>query len=168
MSTRTTETAQRRVPLSRERVLQTAFRLADQGGLESVSMRKLGQELGVEGMAMYYYFANRDQIIDGIVDLVFAEIDLPAGDGDWKAAMRRRLSGLPVVPATAMCPIASPRDSASLTNRSTCACRKRLAPNWRMGNSVKSLSARARFLAAAGALVHSDECGGLIFSLISA
>jgi AcrR family transcriptional regulator len=94
MSKNTTEAGQRRVPLSRERVLQTAFRLADQGGLESLSMRKLGQELGVEGMAMYYYFANRDQIIDGIVDLVFAEIDLPAGDGDWKAAMRRRAISL--------------------------------------------------------------------------
>jgi AcrR family transcriptional regulator len=94
MSTQATEAAQNRVPLSRERVLQTAFRLADQGGLESVSMRKLGQELGVEGMAMYYYFANRDQIVDGIVDLVFAEIDLPSSDGDWKAAMRRRAISL--------------------------------------------------------------------------
>src|SRR5271157_529553 len=90
MSTQTTEAAQRRVPLTRDLVLQTAFRLADQGGLESLSMRKLGQELGVEAMAMYYYFANREQIIDGIVDLVFAEIDLPSSDGYWKAAMRRR------------------------------------------------------------------------------
>ena len=90
----TTDPAERRAPLSRERVLQTAFRLADQGGLESLTMRKLGQELGVEAMAMYYYFANRDQIVDGIVDLVFAEIDLPASDGDWKAAMRRRAISL--------------------------------------------------------------------------
>ena len=57
-------------------------------------MRRLGQELGVEAMAMYYYFANRDLIVDGIVDLVFAEIDLPASDGDWKAAMRRRAISL--------------------------------------------------------------------------
>jgi AcrR family transcriptional regulator len=90
MSTRTTVTAERRDPLSRERVLQTAIGLADQGGLESLTMRRLGQELGVEAMAMYYYFANRDQIVDGIVDLVFAEIDLPSSDGDWRAAMRRR------------------------------------------------------------------------------
>lgn len=94
MSAQTTEAAQRRAPLSRERVLQTAFRLADQGGLESLTMRKLGQELGVEAMAMYYYFANRDQIVDGIVDLVFTEIDLPSSDGDWKAAMRRRAISL--------------------------------------------------------------------------
>jgi AcrR family transcriptional regulator len=57
-------------------------------------MRKLGQELGVEGMAIYYYFANRDQIVDGIVDLVFTEIHLPASDGDWKTAMRRRAISL--------------------------------------------------------------------------
>jgi AcrR family transcriptional regulator len=94
MSTRTTEDTQRRDPLSRERVLETALRLADQGGLASLTMRRLGQELGVEAMAMYYYFANRDLIVDGIVDLVFAEIDLPASDGDWKAAMRRRAISL--------------------------------------------------------------------------
>jgi AcrR family transcriptional regulator len=90
MATKAEEAAQHRAPLSRERVLETAFQLADRGGLESLSMRKLGQELGVEAMAMYYYFANRDQIVDGIVDLVFAEIDLPSSDGDWRAAMRRR------------------------------------------------------------------------------
>ncbi len=93
MTTETTETtkvAQRRVPLSRERVLHTAIQLADQGGIESLSMRKLGQELGVEAMAMYYHFANKDDIIDGIVDLVFSEIDLPAAGADWRAAMRQR------------------------------------------------------------------------------
>ena len=94
MAKQSTEPAERRAPLSRERVLQTAFRLADEGGLESLTMRKLGRELGVEAMALYYYFANRDQIVDGMVDLVFAEIDLPAGDGDWKAAMRRRAISL--------------------------------------------------------------------------
>jgi AcrR family transcriptional regulator len=75
-------------------VLQTAFQLADEGGLASLTMRRLGQELGVEAMAMYYYFGNRDEIVDGIVDLVFAEIELPATDGDWKAAMRRRAISL--------------------------------------------------------------------------
>ena len=94
MSTPMTEPAPRRAPLSRELVLQTALRLADQGGLVSLTMRRLGQELGVEAMAMYYYFANRDLIVDGIVDLVFAEIDLPSDDGDWKAAMRRRAISL--------------------------------------------------------------------------
>jgi len=94
VSNEATEVARGRAPLSRERVLQTAFRLADEGGLSSLTMRRLGQELGVEAMAMYYYFASRDQIVDGIVDLVFAEIELPSDDGDWKAAMRRRAISL--------------------------------------------------------------------------
>ncbi len=94
MSTQTGQAREHRAALSRELVLQTAFRLADRGGLELLTMRKLGQELGVEGMALYYYFANRDQIVDGIIDLVFAEIDLPSSDGDWKAAMRRRAISL--------------------------------------------------------------------------
>jgi AcrR family transcriptional regulator len=79
-----------REPLTRERVLHAAFKLADQGGLESMSMRKLGQELGVEAMAVYYHIANKEQVLDGIVDLVFGEIDLPAVGADWKSAMRRR------------------------------------------------------------------------------
>jgi AcrR family transcriptional regulator len=94
MTTRTTKPAQRRIPLSRQRVLETAIRLADHGGLGSLSMRKLGQELGVEAMALYYYFANKDEVLDGIVDLVFSEIELPAGGRDWKAAMRQRAISL--------------------------------------------------------------------------
>src|SRR6478735_12463370 len=79
-----------RVPLTPELILQTALRIADQGGLESLSMRKLGQELGVEAMAIYYHFANKDQLLDGIVDLVWAEIDVPAAGDEWRTAMRRR------------------------------------------------------------------------------
>ena len=94
MTTQTTSQARSRVPLTRERVLQTAITLADQTGLESLSMRKLGQELGVEAMALYYHFANKEEIVDGIVDLVFGEINVPAADGDWKAAMRQRAISL--------------------------------------------------------------------------
>jgi AcrR family transcriptional regulator len=92
--TRTTKRAERRAPLSRERVLDAAIKLADRGGLESLTMRRLGQELGVEGMALYYHFANKDEVIDGMVDLVFSEIDLPAAGADWKTAMRRRAQSL--------------------------------------------------------------------------
>jgi AcrR family transcriptional regulator len=92
--TATTKRPQRRTPLSRELVLETAVKLADRGGLESLSMRKLGQELGVEAMALYYHFANKDEVIDGMVDLVFSEIDLPIGGADWKTAMRRRAFSL--------------------------------------------------------------------------
>jgi AcrR family transcriptional regulator len=80
----------RRVPLTRERVLQTAIQLADQGGIASLSMRRLGQELGVEAMAFYHHFASKDEVLDGIVDLVFGEIEIPAAGVDWKTAMRNR------------------------------------------------------------------------------
>jgi AcrR family transcriptional regulator len=80
--------------LSRERVLDAALRIADLGGLESLSMRRLGQELGVEAMAIYYYFANKDEVIDGIVDLVFAEVALPAAGPEWRTEMRRRALSL--------------------------------------------------------------------------
>jgi AcrR family transcriptional regulator len=76
--------------LTRERVLQTAVNRADQGGIESLSMRKLGQELEVEAMALYYHFANKDDLVNGMVDLVFGEIDLPVIGADWKTAMRQR------------------------------------------------------------------------------
>ena len=93
MTTRTTAPAQR-APLSRDLVLDTALRLADQGGLESLSMRKLGHELGVEAMALYYHFANKDEIVDGMVDRVFAEVELPTATPDWRTAMRRRAISL--------------------------------------------------------------------------
>jgi AcrR family transcriptional regulator len=89
-TTKSAKPAQRRLPLTRERVLAAALKLADQGGLEGLSMRKLGQALGVEAMALYYHFANKERVLDGIVDLVFGEIDLPTTDEDWKVAMRRR------------------------------------------------------------------------------
>ena len=90
MSTRTIQPEQRRAPLTKESVLQAALKLADQGGLEALSMRKLGQALGVEAMALYYHFANKERVLDGIVDLVFGEIELPQAGADWKSAMRRR------------------------------------------------------------------------------
>ena len=85
-----TRRARPRVALTRKRILESALRIADQGGLESLSMRKLGQELGVEAMAVYYHFANKDEVIDGIVDLVYTEIDLPVAGDAWRVAMRRR------------------------------------------------------------------------------
>ena len=90
MTSRTSTSTTARVPLSRERVLAVALDLADQGGLESLTMRKLGQELGVEAMALYYHFAKRDEIVDGIVDLVFGEVHLPAASGAWRLEMRQR------------------------------------------------------------------------------
>jgi AcrR family transcriptional regulator len=79
-----------RVPLTRERVVRAAIALADQGGLTALSMRKLAQELGVEAMSLYNHVANKEDLLDGMVDLVFAEIGLPSTGVDWKAAMRQR------------------------------------------------------------------------------
>jgi AcrR family transcriptional regulator len=90
MATKTDATAKPRAPLSRERVLRTAILLADKRGIESLTMRKLGDELQVEAMSLYNHVANKDDIIDGIVDLVFSEIALPSDRADWKAAMRKR------------------------------------------------------------------------------
>ena len=90
MTTQTRKPPQRRIPLTRDRVLDAAMNLADQSGLEGLSMRKLGQALGVEAMALYYHFVNKERVLDGIVDLVFAEIDVPVRGADWKTAMRQR------------------------------------------------------------------------------
>jgi AcrR family transcriptional regulator len=79
-----------RPPVTRERVLEAAMRLADEGGLEALSMRRIGKALRVEGMALYNHVANKDDILDGIVERVLAEIPLPAADGDWKDEMRVR------------------------------------------------------------------------------
>lgn len=79
-----------RAPVTRERVLDAAFTLADEGGLEVLSMRRIGKELGVEGMALYNHVANKDEILDGIVERVLAEIPRPAIGGDWKHEMKQR------------------------------------------------------------------------------
>lgn len=77
-----------RAPLNRQQALQTAVALADQGGVESLSMRKLAQELGVEAMSLYHHVTNKDDILDGMVDLVYTEFALPADHTDWKRSLR--------------------------------------------------------------------------------
>ena len=79
-----------RARLSKERVLRTAVALADREGLESLSMRKLADELGSGAMSLYHYVPNKEQLLDGIVDIVFGEIEPPSTDVDWKTAMRKR------------------------------------------------------------------------------
>lgn len=82
--------AGRRPALTRERVVRAAVSLADRHGVESLSMRQLGQRLGVEAMSLYNHVRNKDELLDGMVDRVFDEIDLPASGADWRAAMRQR------------------------------------------------------------------------------
>src|SRR6202035_1008245 len=90
MAPKTKPAAQPRTPLSRERVLVAAVAFADEHGIASLSMRKLGEVLGVEAMSLYNHVANKDQLLDGMVDVVCGEIDLPAGGADWKTSMRER------------------------------------------------------------------------------
>ncbi len=90
MGTQVETTAAPRIPLTRQRVLSGAIVLADQEGLEALSMRRLGQELGVEAMSLYNHVANKEDILDGMVDAIVGEIDLSNGGTDWKSSMRRR------------------------------------------------------------------------------
>jgi AcrR family transcriptional regulator len=78
----------RREPLSRERVLAAAMAIADERGLEALTMRGLARVLGVEPMSLYHYAASRDDIVDAIVELVVEEFEIAPDDGDWKAAIR--------------------------------------------------------------------------------
>ena len=80
----------RRTPLSREQVLQVALALADEHGSEGLTMRKLAKELGVEAMSLYNHVANKNDLLDGMVDIVFGEIEAPIAGGDWKAELRKR------------------------------------------------------------------------------
>jgi AcrR family transcriptional regulator len=80
-----------RVPVTPERAFTAAVAMADAEGIGAVTMRRLAQELGVEAMSLYHHVPNKDAILDGMVDLVFAEIELPEDDGtEWTDAMRRR------------------------------------------------------------------------------
>jgi AcrR family transcriptional regulator len=86
----TGQAAVRRPPLSRDQVLRAAVALADEVGIGTLSMRKLGQVLGVEAMSLYNHVASKGDLLDGMADVVFSEIGLPAGDVGWKPAMRQR------------------------------------------------------------------------------
>ncbi|SBT67775.1 transcriptional regulator, TetR family [Micromonospora sediminicola] len=81
----------RRTPLSRDRILRAAVALADGAGIESLSMRNLAQDLGVVPMALYKHVANKDELLDGMIDVVVGEIAPPEPDTDWKPALRRRV-----------------------------------------------------------------------------
>ncbi len=78
------------VPLNRNRLLRTAIGLADSAGIAALTMRSLAHELGVKPMSLYHHVANKEEILDGIIDEVFSEIELPSDEGDWRSAMRHR------------------------------------------------------------------------------
>jgi AcrR family transcriptional regulator len=91
MATKIEEAARAREPLTRERILRAAVTLADEGGVESLSMRRLAQELGVVPMALYKHVAGKDELLDGMIDVVVGEIDPPIEGADWKTTMRERI-----------------------------------------------------------------------------
>jgi AcrR family transcriptional regulator len=90
MMVREKQQSESRVPLNRERVLRAAVAIADGRGIGSLTMRELGRELGVEAMSLYNHVANKDDVLDGMVDLVLGDVELPEDEPDWKQAMRRR------------------------------------------------------------------------------
>jgi AcrR family transcriptional regulator len=96
MEAQTEPEAEVRIPLSRERVLRAAVGLADEGGIESLTMRRLADRLGSEPMSLYYHVANKDALLDGVADLILGEIidvtgKIEISSGDWKTVLRRRI-----------------------------------------------------------------------------
>lgn len=98
MVTKTDTLAQPRIPLSKKRVLHAAVIVADEGGIDSLTMRKLAEELGVEAMSLYHHVANKEAVLDGVVDAIWGEIeeavggfDVPSSGADWKTTMRERI-----------------------------------------------------------------------------
>jgi AcrR family transcriptional regulator len=86
--------AKHRPSLSRDQVLRAAVALADENGIAALTMRKLGETLGVEAMSLYNHVTNKDDVLDGMIDVVFSEIDLPSSGTAWKTAMRQRASSV--------------------------------------------------------------------------
>ena len=91
MASKVEERRRERERLRRERILLTAVALADEGGADSISMRRIAQELDVVPMALYKHVANKDELLDAMIDMVVGEIDPPLADADWKTAMRERI-----------------------------------------------------------------------------
>src|SRR4051794_41442847 len=87
---RSSSSTETRVPLSRERVLNGALAVADAEGVGSLTIRRLAEQLGVKPMALYHHVASKSEIVDGIVDLVYGEIELPSTNGGGRTGMTRR------------------------------------------------------------------------------
>src|SRR3954465_7334610 len=83
-----------RTPLSRQRILAAALELADASGVEALTMRRLGDELGFEAMSLYRHVANKNDLLDGMLDLVLAEWEMPHAQGDWREAIRASASSV--------------------------------------------------------------------------
>ena len=97
MATQTELRNEPRVPLSKERVFSGAIAVADEGGIDSLTMRRLAEELGVEAMSLYYHVANKEAVLDGVVEAIVGEIENALGgfdiptDTDWRTSLRHRI-----------------------------------------------------------------------------
>ena len=98
MVTETETTTKPRIPLTKDRVFKAAIKIADEGGLDALTMRHLAEELGVEAMSLYYHVANKEAVLDGIIDAIMSEIEEVAGgfgpseeDVAWQTALRQRI-----------------------------------------------------------------------------
>lgn len=91
MTARTSPSSTRREPLNRERVLRAAVDLADREGIDALSMRRLGQELGVEAMSLYNHVGGKEDLLDGMVDAILGEIEPAPEAGPWKQQVRDRI-----------------------------------------------------------------------------
>jgi AcrR family transcriptional regulator len=116
--------------MSRERVLRAAIDFADSNGIDSLSMRKLARELGVEAMTLYYYVANKQDLLDGMADIVAAEIELPAENLDWRSAIRSRATSAHAVLVRHRLgdPVVDARHDRSLPDALHERCPRRLPP----------------------------------------
>ncbi len=94
MAARHKPASEPRAPLNRERVLRAATSLADEEGIDALTMRRLGERLGVEAMSLYNHVANKEDVLVGMADTVLSEVELPAEGVDWKTAMRRRAASV--------------------------------------------------------------------------
>jgi AcrR family transcriptional regulator len=91
MASKIDDDVQPRIPLSRDRILRTAVELADEGGIEAATMRRIAEELDVVPMALYRHVANKDELLDGMIDVVVGEVDPPDPSLEWKPAVRARI-----------------------------------------------------------------------------
>ncbi len=142
MAAQRSSSQQERTRLNRDRVIEAAVELADTKGLEALTMRRLGERLGVEAMSLYNHVTNKDDLINGMSDAIFGEIELPSHSDDWKTAIRKRSISFREV-LTAHQWATGVRDSGTNPGPATLRHHDRVIGTFRNGGFSVELSARA-------------------------
>ncbi len=142
MAAQRSSSQQERTRLNRDRVIEAAVELADTKGLEALTMRRLGERLGVEAMSLYNHVTNKDDLINGMSDAIFGEIELPSHSDDWKTAIRKRSISFREV-LTAHPWATGVRDSGTNPGPATLRHHDRVIGTFRNGGFSVELSARA-------------------------